>query len=140
MDHIANTRIKSALTESRFTTIKAQLLTTLSEENEALMNDYVRPAMAHLAFADAIIDLAVTVDERGVTILNTESARGTVVTYKEAPENYMFNLRNSELRKGEYYLTELERKVKELDSVEEDDSYLTRSHLDDDDPGYAALV
>lgn len=136
----ARTQVRAVLGKDRFDEIEAELITTLSEANETLMKDHIRPAIAHLAFANAIIDLAMKVDDKGVTIYNNESSRGTIELYKEAPENFMFALKNQELQLANQYLYDLDQAIKVLDG-EQDEPQTTEARLltDVNDPGVAFM-
>jgi hypothetical protein len=140
MDHVVNTQIKAIIGSERFETIKSELLTSLSEENETLMRECIRPAIAHLAFADAIIDLAMKVSDKGVTIYNTEGARGEIELYKEAPDNYMFRLKQKEERKGKTFLLDLEQRIKALASEEIELTDGTAQLLDENQAGFGLMT
>jgi hypothetical protein len=66
-------RFESALSYELFTEIKEQIEDDgLSAANKKLLERYIRPALAHLTMSEAILDLPLTLDEKGVMLYEEE--------------------------------------------------------------------
>ena len=100
--------IKNTIGIPLYTVLKAQILVgTISEDNKILLG-YIKPAVAHLAFAQSIIDMALTIDEYGISVYNT-NATLSVDAIGPASSELLNNLLVSNNAAGEGYLDQLRR-------------------------------
>ena len=66
--------MKGAISTALYDTIITELLAnSVSAENQAIL-DLVRPAIAHLTFAESALELSLTVDDRGITVFSNPFA------------------------------------------------------------------
>jgi hypothetical protein len=112
MNRIEESVIKNTLGATKYAEIKAELLAgTVSTENQDLL-DIIIPAVANLAMARAINELALKIDEFGISIITSSQE---VKAYKNAPNPLMSDLKTQTKEDGEYFLKKLEEKFNEDD-------------------------
>lgn len=103
-------KIKSIIGATLFDTIKSELASeSLSTDNQNLLESYIRPSIAHLAFADGLIELKMRVSDKGITIYNTDEG---VRQRKPASDSQVNDLERHHRALAERYLDELSDKIK----------------------------
>lgn len=110
---------------------------TLTADHQTILEDFVRPAIVHRAFAEAIIPLSVRIDERGVTFFNNTGGSKTEETYQPVPGNRLHELKTRWERLSEVKLEQLRLHI---DPLAADEEYPVVDHpLDADQQGFMMM-
>lgn len=123
MDRVEETRIRSLLGDTLFDGLitKMKAGTDLSAQETKLVNR-IKPAVIHLTIADALIDLAVTIDNRGITLYSNDNSK-TMEVHKAADAQTKGQIGQLATNRGESYLKQLE-------------TFLDKNHADYPDYDY----
>lgn len=101
--------IKTLLGKELFDEIKEQVIDDdVSDENELLL-EIIRPAIAHLTISDAVTELGLKIDEFGITVTNSNTSSSTqnLQARLPAPADMTNDLHRKEKTIGEQFLAEL---------------------------------
>lgn len=96
--------IKPAISTTLYDAIKAQLLTTISSENQTIITNYIKPAIANFTISRAIAELSVIMTEYGISVFNNDSTKQA--TQKEDASR-LSNLQQIAEADGKNYLKQL---------------------------------
>lgn len=106
MKRMESDDIAATICQELFDEIKSQLTSlTLSVENSALLS-YIRGAVAHLTWSRSLVELAVTIDEEGIHLLNNSFA-GTVNALTPAEMDRINSISINHEHIGQGYLGKL---------------------------------
>lgn len=101
--------VKNLLGSDLYDELKEQVIDDdVTADNELLLN-FIRPALVHLTVADAVTELAVKIDEFGITVVtsNTSSTTQNQQARQAAPSHMLNDLARKEKAIGEQYLAQL---------------------------------
>ena len=107
MKKVEEFEIRPAISKALLDKIKTGIAGTLSSDNKTLLNDYIKPAVAHLTIARAAIDLPVEVTDSGLFV---SSVVGEKISQKrKAPDNQISALISAAQKDGQAYIERMER-------------------------------
>lgn len=105
MKHVDYLKVGSVLGMGLYGVIKNELLAgNVSEENELLLKEYIRPAVAHLTIAEACNALAVDVSEGGVRVIEMMQTYPSNLITKTASRDLKEPVIDQANAKGKQYL------------------------------------
>jgi hypothetical protein len=108
MKHLEYLHICKNIGDAMYNELKTQMRTcTLTAENRYLLDQYIRPAMAHLTIADACFALAVDVSESGVRVIEMMQTFPSNLIQKTANASLKEPVRNAALTKGNVYIQDM---------------------------------
>jgi len=107
MKKIEEFEIRQVISKALFDKIKAEIAGTLSADNQTLLDDYIKPAVAHLTIARAAIDLPVAVTDSGLFIGSIVGEK--ISQKKKAPDPNISALIGAAQRDGQAYIEQMER-------------------------------
>lgn len=107
MKKIEEFEIRSVISKALFDKIKIEIANTLSADNKTLLNDYIKPAVAHLTIARAAIDLPVEFTDSGLFISSIVGEK--IAQKRKAPDNQISALISAAQKDGQAYIEQMER-------------------------------
>lgn len=96
---------------------------------------YLRRILANLTFADALTELAINIDDRGITLFNGNATEAVNVQLP-APPNYIQDLKESKMAKAQFEIDQLVELLNANSSDYpgfENSTYYVEESLDDDE-------
>ncbi len=75
MKKVEEFQIASVISQPLFDEIKTQIAGELSADNKILLDDHIKPALAHLTVSRAAVDLTVQITEAGIFIKKVEDEK-----------------------------------------------------------------
>lgn len=99
--YVTDLYIKPALSKTLFDALN---LNVLAPEKKVLVEDFIKPALAHLAFAEGLPELSVVLGKYDTILQFDNTGANAQKGYKQADANAVDRLITSEKRKGEEYL------------------------------------
>lgn len=111
MKQVENTQVKAILHTTLYNSIKSQIAGgTINAANNKILNDYIKPAVAHLTYGEALRDNVVSLGAEGITVPTVQHRSESVQEHKDGATLAQVNLAvENALSKGKLYLMNLKK-------------------------------
>lgn len=106
MRKVENSLKRSVIGAGLFDELKQQLKDGLVSQLNGQLLELIRPAVAHLTMARAVVELSVTVGERGISVFTNSNSLTTGVQ-SPAESQVLLQLREDNQKDGDDYLKDL---------------------------------
>jgi len=114
LKHVDYMNMRPVIGSDLYDEIKSEIeLRTISPENQTLLDEFIRPAIAHMVIAEAMDILPVQISENGVRVVEVLQSFPSDVMEKNAPEAVRSPKINAANTKAQQYLTDLVNELKD---------------------------